>query len=63
VAARGAAGYLRDGVTVARATDVLWTCSSAELYELFVLQRGWSLPRFGRYVAELMIAALLPDAE
>jgi AcrR family transcriptional regulator len=56
-------GYLRDGVTVARATDVLWTCSSAELYELFVLQRGWSLPRFGRYVAELMIAALLPDAE
>jgi len=56
-------GYLRDGVTVARATDVLWTCSSAELYELFVLQRGWSLPRFGRYVAELMIAAPLPDAE
>lgn len=56
-------GYLREGVTVGHATDVLWTCSSAELYELFVLQRRWSLPRFGRFVAELMIGALLPSSK
>jgi hypothetical protein len=54
--------YLRPGVTVAQATDVLWACSAAELYELLVLRRGWSLPRFARFVADFMIAALLPES-
>jgi len=53
-------GYLRDGVSVAQAADVMWTCTSAELYELLVLQRGWSLRRFGDFVADFMISALLP---
>jgi AcrR family transcriptional regulator len=53
-------GYLRDGVTVARAADVLWTCSSAEFYELLVLGRGWSPAEFAGFVAEFMIDALLP---
>ncbi len=35
-------GYLREGVTLAEATDVLWTCSSVEIYDLLVLHRGWS---------------------
>jgi AcrR family transcriptional regulator len=55
-------GYLRDGVTADEATDILWTCSSVELYELLVLQRGWSLPRFAQFVAEFMIVSLLPSA-
>jgi AcrR family transcriptional regulator len=54
-------GYLRDGVTVAEATDVFWTCSSVEIYELLVLKRGWSKRRFARFVADLMIASLLPE--
>ena len=55
-------GYLRRGVTVAEAADVLWTCSSLELYELLVLQRGWSLRRFSRFLAQFMITALVdPD--
>ncbi len=54
-------GYLRAGVSVAQATDVLWTCSSVELYELLVLQRGWSLPRFGRFIGDFMITALLAE--
>ena len=53
-------GYLRAGVTLAEATDVLWTCSSVELYELLVLQRGWSTRRFARFVADVMITELLP---
>lgn len=53
-------GYLRRGVTVDEATDVLWTCSSVELYELLVVGRGWSLRRFARFVSDFMIAALLP---
>lgn len=55
-------GYLRDGVTADEATDILWTCSSVELYELLVVQRGWSLPRFAQFVAEFMITSLLPSA-
>jgi AcrR family transcriptional regulator len=56
-------GYLRAGVTIAQATDVLWTCSSPELYELLVLRRGWSLARFSRFVSDLMICQLLPPAD
>jgi AcrR family transcriptional regulator len=56
-------GYLRDGVTVAEATDILWTCSSVEIYELLVLQRGWSPRRFARFIADFMIGSLLSDSE
>jgi AcrR family transcriptional regulator len=53
-------GYLREGVSLAQATDILWTCTSDELYDLLVTQRGWSLPRFARFLADYLIAALLP---
>ena len=56
-------GYLRDGITVAEATDILWTCSSLEIYDLLVLQRGWSDRRFARFIADFMIASLLPPDE
>lgn len=52
-------GYLRPGVTVSEATDVLWICSSLEIYELLVMRRGWSITRFARYVGNFMITALL----
>ena len=58
-----ARGYLRDGVTVAEATDILWTCSSVEIFELLVLQRGWSARRFARFIADFMIASLLTHSE
>jgi hypothetical protein len=53
-------GDLRRGVTVEEAADLLWTCTSVELYELLVLKRGWSLPRDGAFLADFMIATLLP---
>lgn len=52
-------GYLREGVTVSEATDVLWLCSSLEIYELLVIRRGWSTARFAGYVGNFMITALL----
>ena len=55
-------GYLREGITVAHAADILWTCTSDELYDLLVVQRGWSPPRYARFLADFMIAALLPPA-
>ena len=54
-----ARGYLREGVTVSEATDLLWICSSLEIYELLVMRRGWSTARFARYVGNFMITALL----
>jgi AcrR family transcriptional regulator len=56
-------GYLRDDVTLAEAADILWTCSSAELYELLVVKRNWPRQRFARYITDFMIAALLPDQQ
>ncbi len=38
----------------------LTTYSSPELYELLVLGRGWSAERYGTFIADAMIAALLP---
>ena len=53
------AGHLRPGITVADAANVMWTYSSLELYELLVLRRGMPLKRYGRFVSDAMIAALL----
>jgi AcrR family transcriptional regulator len=56
----GAAGHLRDDITVEEAGEVMWTYSSPELYELLVVTRGWLPERYGAFIAEAMIAALLP---
>jgi AcrR family transcriptional regulator len=53
-------GYLREGVSLDEAADVLWTCTSDELYDLLVVQRGWSTPRFAAFLTDFMITALLP---
>lgn len=52
-------GHLRPGVSANEARDVLWTCNSAELFQLLVLERGWSPKRYGRWVADALISALL----
>lgn len=43
------------------ARDVLWLYTAPESYEMLVLDRGWSLDRFGAFLAEAVTAALLPD--
>jgi AcrR family transcriptional regulator len=53
-------GHLREGVTVDEARDVLWLYSAPELYDLMVHRRGWSAERFGAWVGETYVAALLP---
>ena len=54
-------GHLRDGISIQFARDVLWTYNSAEVFELLVLQRGWTPKRYGRWVADALIAAPLAD--
>lgn len=50
---------LRQGVSVAQAAEILWTYSSPEIYGLLVLTRGWSPDRYGRFVGDSLVDALL----
>jgi AcrR family transcriptional regulator len=52
-------GHLRAGISAEEARDILWTYSSAELFDLLVIQRGWAPEKYGRWIAEALIGALL----
>lgn len=54
-------GFLRSDVSLEEARDVLWTYNSVEMFDLLVLQRGWDPERYGRWIADALIAALLPE--
>jgi AcrR family transcriptional regulator len=53
--------FLRKGVSVERAAEIMWTYTAPELYELLVLGRGWSAKRYGDFIADALVAALLPE--
>ena len=53
---------LRDGITIERARDILWTYTAVELYELLVHERGWSVAQYRDFVADALIAALVPPS-
>ena len=53
------AGHLREGLSITHATDVLWTFSAPEFFELLVLRCGWGVARFGDFVGASIAAALL----
>jgi AcrR family transcriptional regulator len=52
-------GFLRSGVSVGSAADLMFAVSSPEMYELLVLRRGWSLTRYAAYVRETLAHSLL----
>jgi AcrR family transcriptional regulator len=54
-------GFLRADLTEEEVADVMFTCTSAELYENLVLKRGWSAERYGRFIARTLAANLLPE--
>ena len=58
--ARVLEGHLKTGLTQSRAAEIMWTYSSPDLYDLLVARRGWPLPRYGQFVTESLLAALLP---
>ncbi|HVL51668.1 MAG TPA: TetR/AcrR family transcriptional regulator, partial [Actinomycetota bacterium] len=58
-----AEGLLRPGLTPEAARDLLWTINSTEVYELLVLERGWTPEGYRGYLADSMIAALLTPGE
>lgn len=58
-----AEGMLRPGLTPDKARDLLWTINSTEVYELLVLERGWTPEEYRGYLAGSMIGALLPRSD
>jgi AcrR family transcriptional regulator len=54
-----AGGHLPAGTAVEEARDILWTFTSPELWDLLVIQRGWTPARYGHWLADTLTAALL----
>jgi AcrR family transcriptional regulator len=52
-------GRLRPGLTIAGATDVIYTLLSIEVYSLLTADRGWSPARWQRWMADALADALL----
>lgn len=56
----GRGGHLRSGVTTSDARDILWTCSSPELYDLLIDRRSWTIAKYRRFVTDMMTNMLVP---
>jgi AcrR family transcriptional regulator len=52
------AGHLPRGMSIAQATDILWTYSSPEVYELLVKRSGWTLPQYAGFITAGIAAHL-----
>lgn len=52
-------GHLREDVDADEARDVLWTFDSPDVWDLLVTTRGWTTERYGQWVAQQLVAALL----
>jgi AcrR family transcriptional regulator len=53
-----ATGGLRADVDPGRATDIVWTLISPEVYELLVGDRGWTPDQYEQWLAQALIDAL-----
>jgi AcrR family transcriptional regulator len=52
------AGHLPPGLSVAQATDILWTYSSPEVYDLLVIRSGWNLYQYATFITAGLTAHL-----
>jgi hypothetical protein len=52
-------GALRPDLTVARARDLIWTLNSLEVWDLLVIQRGWTPSAYSAWVGRAMADAVL----
>ena len=59
VAGVHAAGALRAGLDVPRATDILWTLNHPDVWQLLVRERGWPPEQWERWFADAACEQLL----
>ncbi|MBI3211710.1 MAG: TetR/AcrR family transcriptional regulator [Simkania negevensis] len=48
-----------DNFSFSRIRDILWAFTGRDLYRMFVIERGWSSDEYEKWLAELLIQALL----
>jgi hypothetical protein len=53
-------GPLRAGLTPEAAADTIWALASPEVHHLLTVDAGWSQERFAEWLADSLIATLLP---
>ena len=53
-------GGVRAGMTADRAADLCWAHMDPMLYRRLVLERGWSVTSYGRWLESTLTAAILP---
>jgi AcrR family transcriptional regulator len=61
VARLAARGALRSGLSATEATDIVWTICSLAVYDLLVLERGWTMERYEAWLARALTEQLLGD--
>ncbi len=54
-------GDIRQEISVEEAGDILWTVNSGAVYDLLVVQRGWSAERYRDWIASTNARALLAE--
>jgi TetR/AcrR family transcriptional regulator of autoinduction and epiphytic fitness len=52
---------LKPGLAAREAADIIWTLASERTYLALVRDRGWKADRYERWLAEQLVAALLPQ--
>ncbi|NQX27736.1 helix-turn-helix transcriptional regulator [Microbacteriaceae bacterium VKM Ac-2854] len=52
-------GALRDGITVDRAADIIWTLCAQATFEALVTTRGWSHVQYREWLGDVLADALL----
>jgi AcrR family transcriptional regulator len=52
-------GALRPGLGVKRATDILWTLNNPDVWQLLVVERGWTPKQYERWLADTSCEQLL----
>jgi hypothetical protein len=50
---------LRSGLSVRRATDILWTLNHPDVYQLLVGSRGWSPEQYEKWLGGAFCSQLL----
>jgi AcrR family transcriptional regulator len=51
---------LREGINSVQAADIVWTLTSAEVFLLLTVDRGWSRDHYSEWLADSLIRLLLP---
>ena len=53
-------GQLRAGLSLRKASDIIWVLASERVYLAVVQERGWSIDEYEAWLTDQLAAALLP---